>query len=163
MTLLHDPATPFSRHMTFRLCGHPCQSCDFSTESWQIGLELVLEVGTEGVVSVSREEAESGQVIQWNVQYSAWDLFALLTCSTLHAPGVGIGGCGLPFILPVPHNIFPSDSTPSLLVGGVVAIARLVTQVLKHNWSLEVLLRPITSQYFTLLQKCVGRSRVVPA
>ena len=128
----------------------------FSTESWQIGLELVLEVGTEGVVS-SREEAESGQVIQWSVQYSAWDLFALLTCSTLHAPGVGIGGCGL-YPGTISSSIsyfvyFPSDSTPSLLVGGVASIARLVTQVLKHSWSLEVLLRPITSQYFTLLQK----------
>ncbi len=73
------------------------------TESWQLGLQFVLDVGTEGVVSAgmegvaslsssSREEVEPGQVIQWGVAYSAWDLFALLTCSTLHAPGVGIGG-----------------------------------------------------------------------
>ncbi len=47
----------------------------------------------------------------------------------------------------------PLDPAPSALVDDVTAITKLVTQLLRYDWSLEPHLRPITSQYFTLLQK----------
>lgn len=98
-------------------------------------LSFVLPVGTEGVVLTPVDEIDSRQIISWQAVYSAWDLFGLITCSILYSPGIGV------------------DPTPSSLVEGVAAIARMVTQVLKHDWSLEEYLRPITSLYFTLLHK----------
>lgn len=131
----------------------------FGSVSRHLGLpDLVLPVGTGGVVSLVGDEMDPRQIISWQLDYSAWNLFALVTCSTLYSPGIGIGGCdinahvgGAKHVLTTPT--FVTDSTPSSLVEDVTAVAKLVIQVLRHNWSLAEYLHPITSQYFTLLQK----------
>ena len=48
-----------------------------------------------------------------------------------------------------------SDPGQNLQVERVTEIAKLVTQLLKHNWSLAIYLRPITSQYFKIIQTYV--------
>ena len=62
----------------------------------------------------------------------------------------GMGGDRILLAFCLDHT---QDPAPSSLVEGVTGVAKLVTQILKHDWSLESYLRPITSQYFTLLQR----------
>lgn len=45
-----------------------------------------------------------------------------------------------------------SEPSPNRQIERVTEIAKLVTQILKHDWSLDVYLRPITSQYFNIIQ-----------
>ena len=54
-------------------------------ESQRLGQSsFTLPVGTGGL--------EMGEeVIRWNRDYSAWELFALETCQIFHTPGVGTG------------------------------------------------------------------------
>ena len=54
-------------------------------ESQRLGQSsFTLPVGTGGL--------EMGEeVIRWNHDYSAWELFALETCQIFHTPGVGTG------------------------------------------------------------------------
>lgn len=135
----------------------------FPAESVQCGMsELVLPAHTEGLLaaayggssSSSDEEMTSRQIISWNLNYSAWNLFGLITCSLFNSPGIGIGMCiSHAQSHPLTTPLSCSDHTPSPLVDDVTAIAKLITQMLKNDWSLDPYLQPITSQYFTLLQK----------
>ena len=45
-----------------------------------------------------------------------------------------------------------SDPSPNRQVERVTEIAKLVTEMLKNDWTLAVYLRPITSQYFNIIQ-----------
>ena len=47
---------------------------------------------------------------------------------------------------------FVIDPSPSRQVERVTEIAKLVTEILKHDWSLAAYLRPITLQYFNVIQ-----------
>ena len=48
------------------------------------------------------------------------------------------------------------DSSPLPIIMRVTEITRLVTQMLKNDWSLASHLQPITSQYFFIIQKYAG-------
>lgn len=67
----------------------------------------------------------------------------------------------LPYLLPLFafHSLsfsFPLDSSPLPIVTRVTEITRLVTQMLKNDWSLASHLQPITSQYLFIVQKYIG-------
>ena len=56
----------------------------------------------------------------------------------------------------IPHEYsctLSADSTSHPVVERVAQVARLVTEILKQDWSLAPHLRPITSQYFAIIQK----------
>ena len=127
------------------------------TESQRLGQSrFTLPVGTGGV-----EVGE--EIIRWYHEYSAWELFALETCQIFHTPGVGTGNSSyererekvMKVIASFTHvlvHYFFIDPSPSRQVERVTEIAKLVTEMLKHDWSLAVYLRPITSQYFNIIQ-----------
>ena len=101
------------------------------------------------------------EIIRWSHDYSAWELFALETCQIFHTPGVGTGnddylkctlGGGGRRLRVLHALVYFSDPSPSRQVERVTEIAKLVTEMLKHDWTLAVYLRPITSQYFNIIQ-----------
>jgi len=54
-----------------------------------------------------------------------------------------------------------SDPTPHPIIARVTEIAQLVTQMLKHDWSLASHLQLITSQYFSIIQKYASMHDIV--
>lgn len=104
------------------------------------------------------------EIIRWSHNYSAWELFALETCQIFHTPGVGTGKddwddsvlshCSLGMDGGSERRLCVnfSDPSPSRQVERVTEIAKLVTEMLKHDWSLAGYLHPITLQYFNIIQ-----------
>ncbi|XP_064385444.1 nucleoporin NUP188-like isoform X2 [Halichondria panicea] len=97
------------------------------------GAPLYLSAGTRGApLSAGGQRSDT---VRWEVDCSALQVFAFLTASLLSLPGVGV------------------DSTQHPLVAMVTDIARLVTVILSSDWTLNEHFQPITSQYFTIIQK----------
>lgn len=85
-------------------------------------------------------------MMQWRYKYAPLFVFHLVTSLNCCLLVVRCVHC---------CSFFISEPGQNLQVERVTEIAKLVTQLLKHNWSLAVYLRPITSQYFKIIQTYV--------
>ncbi len=110
---------------------------------------LCIPAGTRGTPLSA--EGQRSDTVRWEVDCSALQVFALVTTSLLSLSGSGVGewACGWVWS----NNIVLIDSTQHPLVAMVTDIARLVAVILNADWLLNKHFHPITSQYFTIIQK----------
>ena len=100
-------------------------------------------------------------LVSWPLPgYSGWNVLAMETVRLLQSPGLGTCICTFVFVCNNSHNAcilyvlcICVDSSAEQLVTRVTETANLITQMLKSDWSLAAALHPITSQYFSILQR----------
>ena len=100
-------------------------------------------------------------LVSWPLPgYSGWNLLAMETVRLLQSPGLGICTLCAITVNISNHNTcilyvlcICAYSSAEQLVTRVTETANLITQMLKSDWSLAAALHPITSQYFSILQR----------
>lgn len=91
--------------------------------------ELIMPIGTLGKVAPT---AEGPAIIQWSYRYSCWKLFALEMDTFLESVGSGT----------------------ALDYQNIVCIVELVKEILHHDWSKAVHLKPIIARLYMIIQRC---------
>lgn len=91
--------------------------------------QLLMPTGTLGRVATM---AEGPVIVQWSYQYSCWKLFALEIDTFLESVASGI----------------------AVESQNVICIVELVKEILHHDWSKAVHLKPITARLYMIIQRC---------
>ena len=124
----------------------------YTSEAQWLGLRgIVMATGLRGEIWEGWEGAE---LITWPLpSLNGWDLLAMETVRLIHTTPLGKP-------LSFPGRYYPSLTGPSTkeLVARVTNTIRLVTEMLKSDWSLSTELQHITSQTLHLLQRCLSLS-----
>ena len=119
----------------------------YTSEAQWLGLRgIVMATGLRGEIWEGWEGAE---LITWPLpSLNGWDLLAMETVRLIHTTPLGKP-------LSFPGRYYPSLTGPSTkeLVARVTNTIRLVTEMLKSDWSLSTELQHITSQALHLLQR----------
>lgn len=125
-------------------------------EYLSLGLSpLLMPSGTRGVTSCTDTMEEVGndspRTICWETVYSGWEFFAVQLIHLLHTPGIGLSKCQSVSVIIMKGRFIASESHP--VVDYVAMIIKLTTQVIKHDWSIAVNLKPILSNIYTVIHK----------
>ena len=127
----------------------------YSNEARWLGLCGV--VMGEGVCGEVWEGWEGEELVSWPLPPSVtgWDILAFEIVRLLQTSPLGNHGTNTCLYKPVSSffSPFATDSSTDVLVARVTGTIRLVTQMMKSDWSLSTELHRITSQTFSMLQR----------